>query len=238
MNHVISKITFVFSLAMPMLSVGQVIDTLDNGGTLEIHDKIPIDQKRYEGIKRSPYLYKEFVTGRVFDSREKYWIPIRLNYNGFSGEFEFMHRGQATELNDNHYSKIVMVSQAFNPAYSPRYMSDSTVFLKGVHPKSEDRFFAEVVAGPYWAILKSFEIDLINRKIEDVGKTLELNSFAPRFRYYLVRNGKVTDLKLTRKSLLNFVGDRQQVIDYMKKEKIKGDKEVDWVRVLTLPRTE
>ena len=224
------KSIYTFACAMLIMSLSAISQDPPKQ-ELEVVDKSPIDPDRYKGIKRSPYLYKKFIAGKVFDKAEGYWVYIPLNYNGYSKQFEFEENGIASELNEKFYERIVMISGNFNPAYSPKYMSDSTVFVKGAHPNYPEDFYIEVFRKDDFAILKYFEIDLSERKVEDVGKTLVLKSFASRFRYFHVTGNVVKNIKLNKRGLEPLVD--KETLSYMKKAKIKGDTEKDWVKALS-----
>ena len=217
--------TILLSLSLILVTTSIVVAQDIPKQELEVVDKSPIDPDRYKDIKRSPYLYKNFVSGKVFDIAEGYWVYIPLNYNGYSKQFEFEENGSASELNEKYYLEIVMSGEDLNPAYSPKYMNDSTVFVRGTHPKYPEEFYIEVFREGDFAILKYFEIDLSERKVEDVGKTLVLKSFAPRFRYFHVVGSEVKNIKLNKKGLESLVD--KETLSYMKKSKIKGDPEKD-----------
>jgi hypothetical protein len=191
----------------------------------------PLIDLRYDDIIRSPYLFDQFTEATIIDSKLREPIRAAINFNGLTGLFEGEINGELHELDATYYAKITFDSTTLNPAYHPKFMSQPVEFLKGVIPNQFDQLFIVVHLGMDINIFKSFEVEIVEHKIEEVKRVTERKRFNPDFVYFAVSNGEVTRFQLNRKNVLSVLRNKE-VSSYVKSNKISLDSEADLKRVM------
>ena len=203
--------------------IGQA-DIVGTGGAV-LSNNTPIDEDRYEDIKGSPYLFEEFVSGTLYQTNKDFIKDLKINYNGFSGSFEFEKDGKHYELDNEFYVKLEVVTDKFSKDRSDN-MSDTTVFLRGLNPDDYTRFYMMVEGGENATIFKEFDVYESKRKIENVGLTIDVKNFGSQFLYYAVQGSTPKVFKLKSKTVLKTLGDKRLEL-YTKNKGLKLDNEKD-----------
>ena len=200
--------------------------------TVLVNANKPIDESRYEDIKRSPYLFDDFVEAILIDTKARNTVRAKVNYNGYEKEFEFESEGKKYFLDATYYAKISMKNGVLNGAYQDKYMSgDSTVFIKGINPNNHEAHQIALLMSDGLNIIKSYEVDVVERKVEDVGRTIVRKYFAPKFYYFSVKQGQIDQFKLNKKGIQETFNSKA-VNDYIKNEKLKLTTDAELMQVI------
>ena len=99
-------------------------------------------------LKGPPYLFDGFVEANLEDMEGHSMEKVLLNYNGYSDEFEHIRADEKIiEVDANWYHKIIFNTMKFSKSYSSKYMSDTTVFTRGLNPDNPSSLYLNVFEG-------------------------------------------------------------------------------------------
>lgn len=186
-----------------------------------------IDENRYKDIKRSPYLYNEFVLGSLLGKDGSQVDSILINYNGYSQQFEYQNEeGGIIELDSRYYFKATIVSDDYNPSILLKFDSDTTVFTKGLNVADSRKFYVEVYKSKNIIVFKEFLMTLAVNEVQTVGSTVSFKYFSPKSFYYMIKEGEPVRFLLKKKSVLSTL-ENKDVAAFVKKEKLRMFNEVD-----------
>lgn len=203
----------------------------------------PVDESRYKDIKRHPYLFDEFVDGWLVDTKTRKPLLAKVNYNGYEKEFEFEAKGKKYLLDGNYYVKASLKNGPLNPAYQEKMMSgDSTFFLKAINPNDNTGFYISLLLSDEINIIKSFEVNIVENEVQDVGRTITRKYFAPKFFYFAVKQGQMEQFKLNKKGVLEVFSNKKnmeafskskKVEDFIKSNKLKVNSDAELKQVIS-----
>jgi len=179
------------------------------------------EQKRYKDVRGTPFRYKEFGPGYLYDvTLNEYYIDS-LNYNGFTSQFELYVDGQLRELNPNNFLRVEMV------------VSDDErhVYGRGINPKFRDRYAEVLYKGDFVTGTMVYDVKNEEKVVQDVGKTLKLRRFTPKSLHYAMVDGDFVTLKMTTKNVAEDLGFKSELIKFMKANKLKPGKREDLIKI-------
>ena len=209
----------------------------------EVVNQNGIDENRYEGIEKNPYLFKEFASAEAHNKAKDEIEAYTLNFNGYTGEFEFIYQDKTIELDQNYYDEIVVTSCVRGEDVPEKYNFESARFVKGLNPEAPGKFQMEVFSNKEIQVFKTFEARLSSREITDPARgVVKMETFSPGMDYFMVKDGKVHNIGLNKKKLIAVL-NAPAVESFMKKNKIKVKTEQELTRVLdfyhnlTVPET-
>ena len=194
-----------------------------------------INETRYDEIKKSPYLFSEFVPAMIYDKDKNMVDEYFINYNGHTEKFEFAYKGDIYELDVSHYNKIVVDSYIPSGDYSSRFASESATFVKGLDAQYPDKFMLLVNESDDFTVFKEFDVVLYSEETVDnylKGSFTKLY-FTSGFNYYVTQNGRKTSLKLNKKNVLQLLNNRD-VDNFVVTNKLKLNNETELKQVLAL----
>lgn len=180
-----------------------------------------INETRYSEYKGSPYLFDDWQIADIYDAEGKAFEKMELNFNGYSKEIEIRKGNQYIELDRKVFTKIEL-SLKEHPK----------VFKKGMHDFFKDDFVEVVYDGKDLQMVKKFRAGITEKEINDVGKTIKIKRFEKKIEYYFIKEGKLQNVKLKKKSLYAFLGHKKEIESYLKKNKLKITKESDLKKAL------
>ncbi|MEL6923984.1 MAG: hypothetical protein AAFO94_08045 [Bacteroidota bacterium] len=183
-----------------------------------VKNAIEVDANRYADIKGSPYLFKGWATATLVGTRGEKTEGIKINYNGFNGEFEVLVDGKHITLETNDYKRIFII-----PPGSGREL----LFKRGLHMKYANKFPQVIYEGDDMVLIKEFIVTKSKQKIESVGKTIEVERFGHRHDYWLLKNNELTVFKPRKKDVIRQLGGSEALASFIKKEKLDLKKEAD-----------
>lgn len=195
------------------------------GSTIMLNNVMEIDETRYEGIDKSPYLFKEFVAAKVYDKKAEKTEEYLMNFNGHTQDFEFKYKGATIALNDAYYDLIEMADGVPNENYAPKFASESVTFTKGLNPEAPKKFQILIYADSKVSIYKDFKMRVQTSESTNSGQgIISKTFFTPVIGYYIVENGVSTRLRMNKKSVIESLGNAE-VASYIKKNKLKVNSE-------------
>ncbi|MFY0685907.1 MAG: hypothetical protein JXQ90_02015 [Cyclobacteriaceae bacterium] len=189
-------------------------------------DADPIDPKRYEDVMYSPYLFEEFVPATLIDKDRNELTYSKINYNGYTQEFEYQTEDKVIELDKSYHLVVKFNSDKFTSGLEKK-MSKSTQFIRGINPTDFDEFYIEVYKGESHYVFKEFEVTIVNNKIQNVGQTIDRKMFAAKFVYFIAKDGNLTPFSLNKKSVTQALGSTKAVKSYIKSNKLRMNEESD-----------
>ena len=183
-----------------------------------------IDKDRYEGVKGSPYLFKEWRKGKIISADAETIEGVLLNFNGETKGFEIKKGNSFIELDPKWYIRVLVENEK---------AEEYTVFQKNFLPPLANEFTRVVYKGANFSVVEHFISKIELKIINNVGKNEELRKFYSKRNYYLIKDKKSTLLKLKKKSLFSFLGHKSELENFSKKEKLKLSSEADLIKLFT-----
>jgi len=182
-----------------------------------------IDSERYKGVKGTPYIFKDWRSGKLISADADAIEGLTLNYNGKSGGFEVRKDNRFIELNPKWYIRVVVEGDKGE---------EPIIFQKNFLPPLKDKFTRLVYKGNKISVVEDFISKIEIKVINNVGKKEELKRFYSKRSYYLIKDRKPTYLKLKKKNVLALLGNTKELETYLKKEKMKLNSEKDLIKLL------
>jgi multidrug efflux pump subunit AcrB len=81
--------------------------------------------------------------------------------------------------------------------------------------------------------VKYFKVRKSKVTINDVGKIRNFENFTRTTEYFIINRGALVQLKIKKKPLLNTLGYEDQLEDYIKKENLDLDSDIDLNKLFT-----
>lgn len=181
-------------------------------------NKKSLEENRYEEIKGSPFLFKNWVLATVIDKKGEEITNVLVNYNGYTNGFEAKIEQSYIELSPKDYPRIVL-------------NQGSTYFQFAAHPKMKDQYIQVLFDSPEQQLIKTFVVTISTRKLENVGKTIILENFVPKKTYYFLKEGNLQLIKLKKKEILKLF-PQKEVTKFIKEQQLKLNSEEDLVALL------
>ncbi len=183
-----------------------------------------VEEDRYKGIKGSPYIYSEWQTGKIISVDADVIEGVPLNFNGETNGFEIKKGNRYIELDPQWYIRVIIDGKT---------PEEDVVFQKNFLPPLKNKFTRQVFKGKDITIVEDFTAKIETTTINNVGKNEVIKKFYSKTKYYLIKDRKPTLFKLKKKVLLPLLGHEKELEQFLKKEKIKLNKEKDLIRLLT-----
>ncbi len=191
-----------------------------------------IDDSRYEGKEKSPYLFQEFATAKATNSKKGETVEYLINYNGHTKEFEFMHKGVKSAMDADYYDVIEVADYTPSEHYPAKFASSSIKFMKGLNPKRPKSFSLVVYEDDNLVLFKDFVATISKKEFNDPARgVVNIEAFSPRFNYYLQVGGETKSVGLNKKKVLSALNN-SKVESYAKKNKIKLKNEAELVKLV------
>ena len=184
-----------------------------------------IDPKRYEGIQGQPMMFEEWQTGTILDNKDSIYTDIKINYNGFEEEFEVKRNNNNFIALDNRYYKQITIESAAG-------LDGKVLFEKVADSRFKNKFLEVVHKGEKITIYKYFEARKGEVVVQDVGKTKTYENFKKISTYYKLEDGKLRVIKTKKKSLVAELGEKKALETFLKKNKLKLNKDLDLRKLL------
>ena len=159
-----------------------------------LFNSVPVDPDRYEDIKGSPYIFKDWMKADIIPTAGEKIEGVEINFNGYTQQFEVRKNSNYIELREFDFIGIKL--------HECKSTCLTQSFLKYSHPKRKNRYPLFVYNGPKYKLIKDFRTSLVNNKVESPGKTVNFESFNDVATYYLLRDQSLELIKLTRKAML------------------------------------
>ena len=179
-----------------------------------------IDPKRYEGVRGTPMIYKDWKDAELIDTKDSLYTGLKLNYNGFEEGFEIQRNSKEfIALNPKYYSQVMIVDE--------NAPDGTALFKKSVHSRFRDKFVQIIYENEDLTLFKYIKVTKGEVTFQDVGETRTFENFKQAITYYILRDGKLKSVKLKKKSLLEALGSEKSLSSFIKKEKLKLSSDKD-----------
>ena len=179
-----------------------------------------IDTKRYDEIKGNPMYFKDWQKGIIVDNRDSVYNDISLNYNGFEEEFEVRQDNNSFIALDNKYYQKIIID-------SDDGLDGKIIFEKSPVSKLKGKFLQVLHKGEKLSLYKYFEVRKGEVTVQDVGKTRVFENFQRVPAYYILKDGKLSVVRMKKKILMAELGSKKALEGHMKKNKLSLNKDLD-----------
>jgi len=194
---------------------------LYSGDLLNFYNEVSrnkmLDQVDLSGIDGTPYLNGEFEKGFVVTKDSVQYAGLDLRYNIYNDVIEFKKNDLAMELNESFpFLYAVVNDQAF------------------VKADNEDGYFQVVASGDVY-LLKKLKMKFVDPKPASGYQSFKRPSFSElKPDYYIEKQigGDAFQIKNADDLAKIFADKAGEIKAFVKKEKVKADKETDLLKVL------
>lgn len=190
----------------------------------------PIDVYRYNNIEGSPYLLKTWRKATLYDVYGTVYSDVFFNYNGLTQEIElFKNDTEFIILNSLFYERIVTEDEN-----SP---NGQMVLKKGLDPELGESFVQVIHEGEKLTVIKQFNVRKSKVTINDVGKIRNFENFTRTTNYYVISELAMVDMSTKKKQLLRLLGSEDKLDEFIKKENLDLEKDIDLSRLFAFYET-
>lgn len=191
-----------------------------------------IDDSRYDGKEKNPYLFKEFAKATATNSKKGETVEYLINYNGHTKEFEFIHKGVKSEMDARYYDVIEVSDYTPSDYYAAKYVTPTLKFVKGINPKSPKTFGIVVYEDENLTLYKDFFAKISKKEFQDPARgVVTVETFMPNFNYFVKMGDGNKMVGFNKKKLLSAL-DHAKVESFVKKNKLKIKNETELVQVI------
>ncbi len=217
------KLLAIFSakLTLTLLAIGLPYAAWPQKAYTVLETKRPIDPSRYDEIKGSPYLYKEWQKAEVVGADGKILKDVYVNYNGLTHQLEMKENGEVSEMDAASYLKVMVATANGNAS-----------FFRGIHPQ----FGAKLICLPYdgqrLKLIKDFNVSKQDLQIQSPMGPEVHERFVATTHYFLMIDGQIFPIKLKKKKIIGVLGNKTAIEKYLEQENLNLNNEGDLVRLL------
>lgn len=210
-------LNLIFCLSLTICTLAQRNDML-------LTNSQSLSENRYEDIKGSPFLFKEWQKGIIHPRNEQAPIEeVHLNYNRHTKSFEVKNEDKFITLDEIWYNKVEVLTDT----------DEKWLFETGLLPKKKQLFNRLIHEGEGFRIVEVFHTSIITTEKERYAETIEEKSFSNKSNYFFVENGKKKLIKLKKKNILALFSDHKSVLEkFAKSNKLKFTKLKDLKKIL------
>ena len=211
----------LFNLSL-FLFIGITIQAQE--GDILLTNSKKISEDRYEGVKGTPYAFKEWHPATIISTEAEVTEVAAINYNAYTQNLEVQKGKQFIELDPAWYVRVIIqVSD-----------TEAITFQRAFQTELQSDFMQLVYDGDQVQVYKQSRKDISTKVINDVGKTREAKKFVNLTKYQLIENDKAKSFKLSKKDFLKKIGNKKAAEGLLKKNKLKLNKEADLVKLMEL----
>lgn len=161
----------------------------------------PVDNKRYDDVKGSPMIFDGWVPGEIIDDEGVVYDNLFLNYNGYTEAFEVVSgKDQYIILNPATYTEVIITDLEARKSLGLEFL-DSLVFKKSLHPKMKDLYVLTIFEGKGYQFKKYFVSNIVTRKKNIPGETVEFKRFNPKDLMILLDHGIKYEFTMKKSSM-------------------------------------
>jgi hypothetical protein len=171
----------------------------------------PYDDERYESFKGTAYLWEEPVSVTLNSLNGEPIKGIIGNYNMAEGEFEVYRDKKFIVINKLRFPIIEHTDSD----------GQMTTLMSVAHPKLSFGFCILHHREENFMILEKRKKMKSEVKVETPGQTQHLNRFKNSRDFYILKNGKLTKIKLSKKKITKEFGHKNEIKEYIKSNKLK-----------------
>ena len=181
-----------------------------------------IDENRYEGVKGSPYLFKNWMTAVLVDDNDSVYNDVKLNFNGYEGDFEVLNNEKFIALDEQYYKNVKVKTD-----------QGEVLFQKELHPKNYDIFYQVVYKSERVTCFIDYSVGIIENKINgNMGTTTIFKKFKADPMHHIIINGSLQSARLTKSKLSKILGRNKTLNSYIKKNNLKFSSAFDLSKIM------
>ncbi len=188
-------------------------------GFLVNDNAAPLSENRYAKVEGSPYQFKDWMDGILFEKDEPFKHP-KVNYNGRTGRFEVkVDDGKIIEINPLLYRRIIVQTEDESYPFSNKWDEENPVYYR------------EIFAGEKVAFLEKFETELETNDVASYGVSSTSTRFVEKRNTYLWLDGKLMEVKQNKRKIFEAIGS-SKLEKYAKKQKLNVKRDDELAAVL------
>lgn len=187
-------------------------------------------EDRYKEYKGSPFYFKDWVKGDIYNQNGDVFENMTINYNIFESLFEILE-GKKYAIMDPYFYWCVKVDKEDNPEMM-KDMQDSILFIRGLMANDEKKFVQVMYNGTHIKLLKDMNVAESVKSFQNVGQTVTNKRFNRKDKYYIVIDGEYNEVKLNKKDILKALGPKKELEQWAKEQKNKLKKDADFESLL------
>lgn len=190
-----------------------------------LHDPVSgktFNSEKYSGIKGSPFLYENWISGSVTVAKGTY-KKLELKFDAYSNKIYFNKNDELYEFEDDVISFVLMPKVSDSSTY--QYFKSG---FSGDGLRSSQ--FVEVLIEGKISLYKS-AIKLVT-DVNEINRGV-IKTFGDATRYFIMNDNKLKAIKMTKNDVLELVSDKQEKIQaYIDQNKLSTKKSDDLLQIL------
>lgn len=178
----------------------------------------PITQNRYSGVKGSPYLFEDWMPGKIFEFEGETIQLDKINFNTENGKIEVMDdKGAITIINEVLYHKVEIE------------IADKVHTFSNRLAKGDINYYKIIYRGKNLGFMEKTISEIQRDATSDYNAYSYTGSFDTKTNYYILKDGTVREVFRSKKKILDFLGSTE-LAQFVKKEKLNLKKDSDLVK--------
>ena len=178
-----------------------------------------VEANRYAKTKGSPFLFQNWVPGRVINFEDQVFLIKEMNYNGHTQEFEIKQGDEYIALQEKSYKQIEI-----------DWKGETFIYNRGIDRARPHTFIRVLYKGTQVKLIKDFVVKSMEQTTRLLTDEAGLKRFIPRHHYYIAKSGALEEVKLKKKSIVKVLG--KDIESYTKTNKIDIESEAGLVKAL------
>jgi len=181
-----------------------------------------IDEKRYEGIKGSPFLFEDWKNANLVDKKDSIYDDVKLNFNGYESNFEVLNGDKFISLDDTEFKSLSIQTE-----------EGEYVFEKNLHKIFKNKLLLVVNKGATITCFMDYSVGLTENTINgNMGATTIIKRFKYDPKHYFIINGELQSMRLTKNKLISILGNKKAINSFIKINKLKLTEPLDVAKIL------
>lgn len=174
-------------------------------------------KERYAGIKGNAFLFEEDVQADLYASDGSVEKSVSLNFNGYTGSFEYTGGEEPIILNEKIYKKVEILQPG----------NARLKFINTSHYTFKNEYVLVLAEGDELMFVRTCRIKKATVTHNKPGHTDIIEKFSPNFEYFVIDDGEKIKLKLKKKSIVEAFDKFEGFDEIVKKKKLKLNAEED-----------
>jgi hypothetical protein len=215
----------LFTLVLSLLSAGlsgqQSAEEYVRGASQAV------SERRYEEIDGNPYRYSSYRPAFMLDAVLNRYDFDSLNYNGYSGRFEYVEDGKLRELSQRTFLRATVMEED----------GSEHLYVWSANPRFSDQYAEVLFRGDFVTATLVYTVVADEKSAQTPGSAARGRRFNVKRYYYAQVNGELTTLSARAKKLAEELGHSRQIREFIKENDLKPGRREDLIRVLTFADT-
>lgn len=177
-------------------------------------------QKDYTKIQGSPYLFKDWNKGTLYDIKDNVLALPAINFNGDIGKVVIQEEDNIIELNENLYNRIEIMVDGKKEVLVNRITPIDLTYYRAIYQSETHQ------------ALEKFESKLKeDDTVGTYGASGKRSKFINKTKFFLFKDGKLHEVNRNNKKIIEFLKSAR-LKGYLKKNKLNLKKDEDLVKAL------